>query len=339
MFSAYPGQPVPRDGFESGERRLSSLVFSDLMLWPDGQAFLRHVPGHEGPVIPISADYEADLNEVRARLAAKQDEREFFFEHDDIPYRVARIETIRGHGYFLRRPKFPVPTLGALGMSPAMVQTLRALGRSRGMILVAGATGSGKSTSVYSMLSEYVATQGDIVVGVEDPPEIPVQGVYGERGQGLWYQIDAKKAGGYEVAMVSAMRYNPRYIMVGEIRSPIVANEAVRAAVNGHLVLATIHGNSIVGAVLALQQLAAAAHDSLDLARSILADGLVAVLHQSLHPVPGRPGERSLQVESLCMGEEHGIRAKIRSGKLEQLSTEIEQQRLRMERGQLPTTL
>src|SRR5262249_28063342 len=155
--------------------------------------------------------------------------REFFLEADGIPYRVARVWTTQGIGYFLRRPRYPLPALDALGLRPAVVTVLRALGGHAGLILLVGPTSSGKTTTIYTLLKEYVSTRGDVAVAIEDPPEIPMQGSYGERGQGLWYQIDANAAGGYDIAMIAAMRYNPRYIMLGEIRSPTVANEAIRA--------------------------------------------------------------------------------------------------------------
>lgn len=74
----------------------------------------------------------------------------------------------------MRRLKLPIPELDCLGFSPAMLNTLKCLGNKRGMILIAGATGSGKSTTIYSLLKEYVSTFGDIVIAIEDPPEIPV---------------------------------------------------------------------------------------------------------------------------------------------------------------------
>ncbi|RKP51045.1 type II/IV secretion system family protein [Trinickia fusca] len=319
--------------------RLVDLEFSDLMIWPDGRGFLRHAVGFEGPITELPAELQPEVRRVLDVIESENRPREFFLRIDEVPYRVARVQTLDGVGYFMRRPKYPVPPLDALGLKPAVAAALRALGGSSGMILLAGATGSGKTTTIYSLLNEYVSTRGDIAIAVEDPPEIPVQGNYGEQGQGLWYQVDAHAAGGYDVAMIAAMRYNPRFIMLGEIRSPNVANEAIRAAVNGHLVLATIHGNSLPGAILALQQIAAAATGSTDLARSILADGLAAVVHQALVKDPERPGRRVLQADMLCFGNEHGLRAKIRGGKLEQLSTDIEAQRMRIARGLSPVEL
>lgn len=319
--------------------KLEELEFSDLMIWPSGRGFLRHVAGYRGPVIDVPEPYQHDVKRIIDEINSESRGREFFLKHDDIPYRVASIQSIDGVGYFLRRPKYPIPPLSGLGLPSVMVETLTKLGNISGIVLIAGATGSGKSTTMYSLLNQLVAEQGDIAVAVEDPPEVPAQGIYGDRGQGLWYQIDAHKVGGFEVAMVAAMRYNPRYIMLGEIREPKVANEAIRAAVNGHLVLATIHGSSLTGAIMALQQIAAAGAGSQDLARSILADGLSAVIHQQLLQDPACPGKRVLQAEMLCFGKDMGLRAKIRSGKLELLSTEIETQRLCIMRGEFPVDL
>lgn len=319
--------------------KLHEIEFSDLMLWPDGRAFLRHTVGYRGPIIDVPQGFMGDVQNILDEINSEDRGREFFLTHDGVPYRVARIDTISGPGYFLRRPKFPVPNISSLGHLPAVVETLLKLGKKSGMILIAGATGSGKSTTMYSLLSELVTENGDIAVAVEDPPEIPVQGIFGERGQGLWYQIDANAVGGFETAMIAAMRYNPRYIMLGEIRAPKVANEAIRAAVNGHLVLATIHGSSLTGAVMALQQIAAAGTGSQELARSILADGLAAVIHQELIPDPENIGRRKLHAEMLCFGRDHGLRAKIRAGKLEHISTDIETQRLKLLKNELPVEL
>lgn len=316
--------------------KISQLNFSDIMIWPDGRSFLRHALGYEGPIIQVPQCFQDDIANMISLINEKKRDKEFFFSYDEIPYRVARIDTINGSGYFLRRPKYPLPELDSLGLPIAISKSLLKLGKHSGLILISGATGSGKTTTLYSTLNQLVTLYGDIAVSIEDPPEIPVQNVYGDRGQGLWYQIDAHTAGGFETAMVSAMRYNPRYIMLGEIRTPKVANEAIRAAVNGHLVFATIHGSSILAAILALQQIASAGTGSQELARSILADGLAAVIHQELIPDPEKLGYRKLQADMLCFGRQQGLRSKVRNGKIEHLISDIDAQRLLIQREQLP---
>ena len=123
---------------------------------------------------------------------------------------------------------------------------------------------------------------------------------------------------------------NPRYIFLGEIRSAKTAKEAIRAAVNGHLVVSTIHGSSVQGAIYALQQIASAEGEA-DLVRSIIADGLLGIVHQELRFTEN--GQRSLSANILCNDGSASISSKIRSGKLELLSSEIEQQRIMLSHG------
>ncbi|EBJ5113401.1 type II/IV secretion system family protein [Salmonella enterica] len=307
----------------------SELTFADLLISDDGY-FFRYMEGQENPVIKVPDEYIAEIDVLKKQLYSRPDSGEdsFFMFHEGAPYRTSVVETIEGKGFFLRKLKYPVPELSTLGFEKGVLSTLRSLGKSsQGLILVAGATGSGKSTSVYSILKEYLLSYGDILISIEDPPEIPSQG---KLGNGIWFQIDAVSAGGYEKAMISAMRYNPKYIFMGEIRTPTAAREAIRAAVNGHLVITTIHANSVQGAIFALQQIAASGSD-IELIRSILGDGLLCVLHQKLAFCQG--GRRQLKTAFLYAKDGPSVASKIRGGKLELLNTEIEMQKIKMSTG------
>lgn len=307
--------------------KLKELEFADLMIDFNGDGYFRHLKGYSTPIVKVSDEYYEDVNKLRLALIERESEREFFILHDEQPYRVAVVNTISDKGFFLRRPKYPIPSLKDINIPDAILNLLQSLGKQSGMILVSGATGSGKSTTIYSLLDYYISNYGDIIVAVEDPPEIPVNKCHSSKG--LWYQIDAQSVGGYEKAMISAMRYNPRYIFLGEIRSVEVAKQAIRAAVNGHLVVTTIHGNSLQGAIYALQQIASGGSGG-DLMRSILADGLLCVVNQQLLPSKINLGKRELKMELLHVGNDTAIRSKIRSGKLELLNTEIEMQQIKI---------
>ncbi|HAZ3475022.1 TPA: Flp pilus assembly complex ATPase component [Escherichia coli] len=312
-------------------KTLKNIFFADLLIL-EGGFFFRYLEGEKESVVKVPVVYHDEVIRIRdevTEIAKIRRENEFFYSNMNIPYRVAVIHTISGTGYFLRRLKLPVPVLDTLGFSDSILSTLKSLGKARGLILVAGATGSGKSTTIYSLLTNYLSVYGDVVLSVEDPPELPVQGGYFDRG--IWYQMDANAVGGYEKAMISAMRYNPRYIFLGEIRSSISAREAIRAAVNGHLVVTTIHGNSLQGAIYALQQIALGSNSDIDLVRSILGDGLLAVLHQEL--IFTTAGTRKLQAELLYVGGVPGITSKIRSGKLELLNNDIDTQNILLNKG------
>ena len=110
---------------------LAELHFSDLMLWPDGNAYLRHVVGYTQPIIPVPAQCANDVQMILGILHKRSDSAaEFFLSHDDIPYRTTRIQTINGERYFLRRLRYPVPQLETLGLPPAISKALREIGRS-----------------------------------------------------------------------------------------------------------------------------------------------------------------------------------------------------------------
>lgn len=310
---------------------LNDLTFADLLL-TDKSAVFRYLEGQDKPISAVPDLYLKEAEKIKNNIQSIKTEKgnEFFYSHNGTPYRVTVINTVNGVGYFLRKLRLPVPQLDTLGFSHAIMTTLKNLGRKRGLILIGGATGSGKSTTIYSLLTEYVSTYGDIVISIEDPPELPVQGTYGQHDHGIWYQIDAREAGGYENAMIAAMRYNPKYIFLGEIRSPKTAKEAIRAAVNGHLVISTIHGNSVQGALYALQQIASAEGEP-ELARSIIADSLLCVIHQELQFLSD--GKRKLNCNILCTNNSPAIASKIRSGKLELLNNELEAQKIMLSRG------
>lgn len=316
------------DGVED-MNSFSKLVFADLLISQDGY-FFRYLQGQDLPVIKVPDMYISEIESLKNKLPQyiEDGQDSFFMFHEEAPYRVSVVETISGVGYFLRKLKYPTPALSTLGFQKGILNTLKSLGcAGQGLILVSGATGSGKSTTVYSLLKEYLIEYGDILISVEDPPEVPSQGCL---GNGIWFQIDALTAGGYEKAMISAMRYNPKYIFMGEIRTPAAAREAIRAAVNGHLVVTTIHANSIQGAIYSLQQIAASGSD-IELVRSILSDGLLCVIQQRLEFAQG--GERQLKTDFLYAKELPAIASKIRSGKLELLNTEIEMQKIKISKG------
>lgn len=315
-------------------KRLSELVFADLLIIEE-EFFFRYLEGQDLPVVKVPSGYRAEVESLKKELtqSAERNQNSFFMFHDGAPYRVSVVETIAGTGYFLRKLRYPTPALSTLGFPKGVLNTLINLGcAGQGLILVSGATGSGKSTTVYSLLKEYLINYGDILISVEDPPEVPSQGCL---ENGIWFQIDAETAGGYENAMISAMRYNPKYIFMGEIRTPAAAREAIRAAVNGHLVVTTIHANSVQGAIYSLQQIAASGSD-IELVRSILSDGLLCVIQQKLDFIQG--GLRQLRIDFLYAKELPAIASKIRSGKLELLNTEIEMQKIKLNRGEVLTS-
>jgi len=162
----------------------------------------------------------------------------------DVDFRCAAQPTIHGENMVLRvldRHKGIVP-LDALGLEDAQLDQLRRMmARPEGIILVTGPTGSGKTTTLYSMLNH--VNQEDInIMTLEDPVEYPMTMVR---------QTSVAEAAKLDFAngIRSMMRQDPDVILVGEIRDADTAEMAFRAAMTGHQVYSTLHTNSALGAI------------------------------------------------------------------------------------------
>ncbi len=164
--------------------------------------------------------------------------------------RVATFPTLHGESMVLRLlgQHSVSPELESLGLDPSGLQALRAaLDRPHGIVLITGPTGSGKTTTLYAALNAIRSPERKIVT-VEDPVEYTLPGVS---------QLQVKPEIGltYGAALRSVLRNDPDVIMIGEIRDQETADIAIRSALTGHLVLATLHTNTAAGAVTRLLDL------------------------------------------------------------------------------------
>jgi type II secretory ATPase GspE/PulE/Tfp pilus assembly ATPase PilB-like protein len=129
-----------------------------------------------------------------------------------------------------------------LGLSKYALPVLkRSMVKTRGILLTTGPTGSGKTTTLYSVLKT-INTPDVKIITVEDPIEYQMEGI-------IQTQIDSEGGYTFAAAMRSLLRQNPNIMMIGEIRDKETAEIAIEAALTGHLVLSTIHTNSAAGAV------------------------------------------------------------------------------------------
>lgn len=161
-----------------------------------------------------------------------------------IDFRVSILPTFYGEKVVIRilDPGRGVKKIDQIGMSAENLQHIRdALAKPYGLILITGPTGSGKTTTLYSMLQE-VDREKLNVVSLEDPVEYNVGGVN---------QSQVRPEIGYTFAtgLRSILRQDPDVIMVGEIRDTETAQLAINAALTGHLVFATLHTNNAIGAI------------------------------------------------------------------------------------------
>lgn len=159
-----------------------------------------------------------------------------------IDFRVASHPTIHGENIVLRvldREKSIIP-LERMGLRPEVLDMLRLMmARPEGILLVTGPTGSGKTTTLYSLLS-FVNTESVNIMTLEDPVEYPVT---------LMRQTSVSEANKIDFGngIRSIMRQDPDIILVGEMRDHETCEMAFRAAMTGHQVFSTLHTNSALG--------------------------------------------------------------------------------------------
>jgi type IV pilus assembly protein PilB len=161
-----------------------------------------------------------------------------------IDFRVSTFPTYYGEKIVMRilDHERGVKKLDNLGLSEKNLDAIkRAIQRPYGLILLSGPTGSGKTTTLYSMLNE-LDHEKDNILSLEDPIEYNIEGIN---------QSQVRPEIGYTFAngLRTTLRQDPDIIMVGEIRDEETAGLAIQAAMTGHLVLATIHTNNAIGVV------------------------------------------------------------------------------------------
>ena len=204
-------------------------------------------------------------------------------------------------GLIMRKINDGAPNIELLGL-PALARTFSQ--KSAGLILVTGPTGSGKSTTLASMIEEINELRNEHIVTVEDPIEYvfePKKCRVTQREVG-----DGKDSGSFSNALRAALRQDPDIILVGEIRDSETANMALEASQTGHLVLGTLHTKDSVSTINRFVQMFPSGDRGR--VRDVLADSLIGVISQIL--VPKKGGGKVLACE--VMGVTGAIRACIR---------------------------
>lgn len=194
--------------------------------------------------------HDAVVSRIKILSGLKIDEKRipqdgrFFFTTDgnDVDLRVSTLPTTYGEKVVMRllKKSQKVPSLPDLGLRGLALKNLMdAIKRPHGIIIICGPTGSGKTTTLYSIL-DIVATTKVNVVTVEDPVEYQMKGVN-------QVQVNVQAGLTFASALRSFLRQDPNIIMVGEIRDSETADLAINAALTGHLVFSTLHTNDASG--------------------------------------------------------------------------------------------
>lgn len=206
---------------------------------------------HTALVLPISV-YNGVIARVKILSKLRLDEKRkpqdggFSAKINDrkIDFRVSSMPAYYGEKIVMRilDAERGIFTLEGLGLSEENIKLIRdAIKKPYGLILMTGPTGSGKTSSLYSMLGE-IDKEDKNIVSLEDPVEYKIDGVNQS-------QIMPEIGYTFATGLRSILRQDPNIILVGEIRDRETAELAIQAALTGHLVFSTLHTNNSVGAI------------------------------------------------------------------------------------------
>ncbi|PAY17229.1 pilus assembly protein PilB [Rhodopirellula sp. SM50] len=226
-------------------------------------------PRHLAFAITTRIKVMANLDIAERRLP--QDGRiELMVGGHPVDLRVSVLPTIFGESVVMRVLDRSVVNLSLdnVGMDEAMMKKFRhAIDRPNGIILVTGPTGSGKTTTLYSTLSEMNDIK-DKLITTEDPVEYDIDGI-------IQIPIDHDAGVTFASCLRAILRQDPDIILVGEIRDLETAEIAIQAALTGHLVFSTLHTNSAPATVTRLKDMGIPAFMTCATVEAILAQRLV----------------------------------------------------------------
>lgn len=206
---------------------------------------------HEKLILPKNVQ-DAVASRIKIMANLKIDEKRipqdgrisFSANNQEVDLRVSTLPTIHGEKIVMRllKKNEAVPSLQDLGMTGLALSNVdKAIKIPHGIILVTGPTGSGKTTTLYSILHKINSPSVNIMT-LEDPVEYHMQGVN-------QVQINPQAGLTFASGLRSFLRQDPNIIMVGEIRDKETAELAIQASLTGHLVFSTLHTSSAAGAI------------------------------------------------------------------------------------------
>jgi type IV pilus assembly protein PilB len=206
-------------------------------------------PQHLADAITTRIKVMSNLDIAERRLP--QDGRiELAVGGHPVDLRVSVLPTMFGESVVMRVLDRSVVKLdlNAVGMNPVILRSFReVIAKPNGIVLVTGPTGSGKTTTLYSALSELNSIE-DKLITTEDPVEYDIDGI-------VQVPIDSSIEVTFASALRAILRQDPDIILVGEIRDPETAEIAIQASLTGHLVFSTLHTNDAPSSVTRLRDM------------------------------------------------------------------------------------
>lgn len=212
----------------------------------------------------------------------------YFYKNKEYSLRLSTLPILNTESLAIRiLPQEDHLSLDRLFLFPNQLNKIKSiLSNTSGLILITGATGSGKTTTLYALLEALSKRQAYQVVTLEDPIEKQVDNI-------LQVQINERSGITYQTSLKATLRHDPDIIMIGEIRDANVAHFSHRAALTGHLVFSTLHAKNSLGTL----------HRLLDmgLTKVELQQSLKAIISLELLPISvnGQPTRRAAIFEML----------------------------------------
>ncbi len=299
-------------------RRAVELGASDVHLKPGRPPVIRR-DGELSEMDDAAALGAADMEEILAAVARPEQVEAFHAGGDlDVAYQVEGLPRFRVNA-FRQREK----TSFAFRVIPALIPSFDTLGlprgverlanESRGLILVTGATGSGKTTTLAAMVDHINRARRDHIVTIEDPIEI----VHEDKGCVVSQREVGLDTASFGEALRRALRQDPDVILIGELRDAETAQTALQAAESGHLVLSTLH--TVDAAESCGRLIEFFPPEKQQVIRSILAGVLRGIVSQRLLPRVG--GGRVAAVEVMVTNAR--IADLIRDGRPDQITDAV----------------
>ena len=274
-----------------------------------------------GKLIPISDD-KLSVDDTKAIIESELSDtnKEKLNSGSEIDYSISvpgvsrfRVNVFNQRGNFAaayRRLPYEIPSIDSLGLPQAVIDLTK---RRKGLVLITGTTGSGKSTTLASIIYKITQELEGHIITIEDPIEY----LYPHSKA----QVNQREVGvdteSFASGLKSALRQDPDVVVVGELRDMESMAAAITIAETGHLVLGTLHTNTASGTINRLVDAFPA--DKQDVIRVNLSMSLLAVVAQQL--VPNKIGERSLATEVLISTP--AIQSLIRENNVHQIDNYI----------------
>ena len=252
------------------------------------------------------------IEDKQKKIFEEYNELDFSFELKNIGrFRANYYRTIHGIACAFRMIPIEIPTLDEYNNNPIFKQLVK---KEKGLILVTGPTGSGKSTTLASMLHEINMTERRHIITVEDPVEF-----VHKNDKSLFSQRDVgSNTASFAAALKYALRQDPDIILIGEMRDKETIGAALTAAETGHLVFGTLHTNSAPATINRVIDVFEGEEQGQ--IRAQLASSLVAVIAQSLIPRVG--GGKVATQEVLITNP--AIQNQIREDKVHQIYSQMQ---------------